>query len=78
MSPTVSNLVSQYLPVGLVEFRDCVDGSRSLCNERSFVQQWDDIVKLVLAGKILNIFQELLLGNADERALDSVGKPLEW
>lgn len=64
-------------PVVLVEQVDALECVRVLRDERALVQQRREVLERVVARKVVDLAQELVLRDARERVLDAV-QACQW
>jgi len=69
--PLARDLLSQDTAVLIVKLVDMVDVCRALCHESTFQNVWSDVIQIVGGSEFLHALNESLLGNTDERILDS-------
>ena len=70
--PSASLLVTENVALLLIEFLDIVDMVRILRDKRSLAKKREDVVQGVIPGVVVDVREELALGNTNERVLDPV------
>jgi hypothetical protein len=69
--PLVRDLLVQNASILVIELVDLIDMVWALCYQRAFDQILSNIVEIVVGGELLNVLDQLRLGDAGERVLDS-------
>jgi hypothetical protein len=72
MSPAMKNLIAKQVLVGFIQFLQILKVSRTLSDESSLFQEWEDIDEVCFVGKVLDILEKLVLGNSSERIPDPI------
>jgi hypothetical protein len=69
--PLVRDFLVQNASILLVELLDLIDMVRALCYQRALDEVVTDIAKIVVGSELLDIRDQLRLGDSGERVLDS-------
>lgn len=70
--PLVRDFLVQNAAILIVELVDLIDMVWALCHQRAFDQVLGDVSQIVVGGELFNVLDQLRLGDASERVLDSV------
>jgi hypothetical protein len=70
MPPSMRNLNSQSFAISLVQLLDRVDAQWILSDQSALSEQGLNILKAIFVGEIIDIFEQLSLGDADEGIFD--------
>ena len=70
VAPSVGNFVPQGHSVTFLQFGNVIDTERVLCDQCTLLQHGQDIRQAMGLRIVLHIYEEVCLGNSDQRILD--------
>lgn len=70
MLPPVRELNSQSFAIGLIQLLDRINAQWVLRNQGALSEQGLNVLKTMFVGEVINIFEQLSLGDANKRVFD--------